>query len=87
MGGGERDALPTLLRLRSFYAESTLPLPPVVILTGETAPEALEAFAEAGAARVLRKPASIETLRTLVQLVSESARGRQMRKPSGGVPL
>lgn len=68
-GGGDRDGLPTLRRLAALFAERGLPLPPVVVLSGEGSPAAAEAFAAAGAARVLRKPATLDALKLLLQLV------------------
>lgn len=65
-GGGDLDGLPTLTRLVAFFAErdgsldplqAKKPPPPIVLLTGETHPEVHARFIEAGAARVITKPA------------------------------
>lgn len=77
MGGGERDGLPTIRRIRELYTRLSLPAPPIVILSGETDPAAVEAFKAAGAVQVLRKPVSLITLRELLQLVTRR-RGEEL---------
>ena len=78
-GGGERDGLPTIGRVLAFYAEAGLPAPPIVVLSGDTSEEALERFTAAGATRVLRKPATVDTLRALLKLVHGRAAERLKR--------
>lgn len=75
-GGGDLDGLPTVLRLVAFFAAAGVPAPPIVVLSGDASAEARESFLAAGAARVLVKPATVEALRTLPQLVHGRAAER-----------
>lgn len=69
-GGGEKDGLPTLARMRAFFAaRGDGPAPPMVMLTGADATEH-PAIMEAGAARVVLKPTSQEALRGLSALAA-----------------
>lgn len=74
MGGGDCDGLPTLRRLKEIYERATsdgniAPPPAIVILTGETNEEVHATFLEAGAARVIVKPAKLEVFQSLHALV------------------
>lgn len=73
MGGGERDGLPTLLRVNDIFSARKLPRPPVAILTGDTDTSVREAFLRAGASIVILKPCSLKTLRHL-KAIGERAR-------------
>lgn len=70
MGGGERDGLPSLQRIRDFFTQHNLRAPPVVILSGESDAKEHERYIQAGAARVVVKPASQKDLRGLRALAT-----------------
>lgn len=73
MGGGELDGLPTLLRIRSFFAARAMAYvqPPIVVLSGESDPKEQAKFLDAGATRVLLKPAKPEEIKGLHALASQ----------------
>lgn len=74
MGGGDLDGLPALQRICELYAASPQGAgarPPVVILTGEADPAVHQAFTDAGAARVLVKPAKAEHFKELRKLITQ----------------
>lgn len=77
MGGGDRDGVPTMRRLAALYAERGLPLPPLVMLSGETDPDTVAEFSVAGATRVLTKPATLQELKTLVGLAHKTGALRE----------
>lgn len=81
MGGGDLDGLPTLKRILALYADRGLPVPPVVILSGEADPAVSADMSAAGAAQVVLKPAKAEALRGLRQLaVAHRAAQRTARR-------
>lgn len=65
------DGLPTLARIRQLYADAGLTSCPVVFLSGEGDPRDHARYIEAGAARVILKPASLDNLSALRNLVGE----------------
>lgn len=75
MGGGDLDGFPTLARINTLFASRGAPRPPVVILTGEADPAARDAYLRAGAAAVLLKPCTLESLRQLRALAERGKHG------------
>lgn len=69
-GGGDRDGLPTIARIRRLFAALGAQPPPIVVLSGEGDADAQAQFLDAGAARVIRKPASLDALKQLRLLVT-----------------
>lgn len=84
MGGGDLDGLPSLERVRDFFASRPeLRAPPVVILSGEADPKEHARYAAKGATRVVVKPATQEALRGLRALACEHAAGRKQAAGAG----
>lgn len=79
MGGGDRDGLPTVRRIAAM---GDLVTAPVVVASGEGAALPPAAFLEAGAAKVLQKPTTLEMLQGLPALV----RARQQQGGPGPAP-
>lgn len=76
MGGGAKDGMASLQRVRAFFAaRPELRPPPVVILSGETDLKEHARYLEKGAARVVLKPANQEALRGLRALACEHMSG------------
>lgn len=89
MGGGDKDGLPTLVRMRELFAARGVPAPPIVLLTGDSGAEEHAAIMDAGATRVVVKPATQVALRGLSALAekfresSQRGAGGRLRPPSG----
>lgn len=69
-GGGDKDGYPTLVRIRDAFASRLVPMPPVVILSGESDAAEVAKYVDAGAARVVLKPATQDGLRALSALAA-----------------
>lgn len=71
MGGGERDGLPTILRIAAITGARA----PIVVLSGEGPSFPHKAFLDAGALKVLQKPTTLEMLKTLPAIVRAAQHG------------